>query len=60
MEKGFKCFIGNMNTINENQQFIDNNINNDSKYEKIEIEEETNLFPLQKNISPQNQIILKK
>lgn len=48
MEKGFKCFIGNMNTINENQQFIDNNINNDSKYEKIEIEEETNLFPLQK------------
>jgi ubiquitin-protein ligase len=60
MEKGFNDFIGNMNIINENQQFIDNNINNDSKYEKIEIEEETNLFPLQKNISPPNQIILKK
>ena len=29
MEKGFNDFIGNMNTINENQQFIDNNINND-------------------------------
>ena len=37
MEKGFNDFIGNMNIINENQQFIDNNINNDSKYEKIEI-----------------------
>jgi len=54
MEKGFIDFIGNMNIINDNKQFIDNNINN-SKYEKIEIEEETNLFPLQKN-----QIIFKK
>jgi ubiquitin-protein ligase len=59
MEKAFSDYIGNMNTSNYNQKFIDNN-NNDSKYEKIEIEEEANLFPLQKNNFQQNQIVYKK
>ena len=59
MEKAFSDYIGNMNTSNYNQKFIDNN-NNDSQYEKIEIEEEANLFPLQKNNFQQNQIVYKK
>ena len=60
MEKGFNNFFGNMNTINYNQKFNDNNNNNDSKYEKIEIEEETNLFQKDQNdIFPQNQIVFK-
>ena len=61
MEKSFNDYFGNMNTFNYNQKFIDNNINNDLNYEKIDIDEEINPLPKdQNNIFPQNQISFKK